>query len=117
MGVPTPGADCSRDLDGYIKKTLALAIKSSVKVMSACHDGILDMGHPGGHAEQEASAACKTARAEAKEQEKSSQEDCIEQESADVCTLSGEDVKTEEVCLPQTCRNPIDLKALAKKGT
>jgi hypothetical protein len=99
MSPDSASPDCQKDFGGTIAKAVVRVGGAALKVVLSCGD--------------ETSSACKTAKDEAAKLEETMKDDCVKEDSTDVCQQSGDKMETVGVCIPKTCQNVDDLKALA----
>mmetsp|Transcript_108246 Transcript_108246/g.231120 ORF Transcript_108246/g.231120 Transcript_108246/m.231120 type:complete len:248 (-) Transcript_108246:320-1063(-) len=98
-------AQCKKDFTGHIMKTLAQAGGMALKVMLSCPKG------------KESLPACTKVKTEAAALQDKLKADCIKQKSTDICTMTGAKIKTQDVCVPKSCQDAPNLKAVAKAGS
>lgn len=94
---------CTKDYNGHILKAVGRVTAQALKVAMSCLD-------PN-------AAACTDAKAESESLVQDMKDECVQEPSTDICTQSGDDMASVDVCVPKTCQNAADLDELALGDT
>jgi hypothetical protein len=99
LGVGSASTACQHDFGGQILRAVGRVSAQAIVVAVSC-------GNPD-------SEQCTTAQADAANLVQTMKDECVEEPSTDICTQSGSQMESTDVCIPKTCQNAGDLAAIS----